>query len=217
MIPGSSEQLPTRFPIFPLSGAVLLPTGNMPLNIFEPRYLQMVRDAMKTDRVIGMIQPRNAEDNSDTPAVFGVGCAGYISNFDETDDGRYIISLTGVCRFDIANELDVTTPYRQVVGDFSRWRQDLAQEPPPENLRPGLVKVLGQFFEQHDIDVDWQAIEKAPLSGLVTSLAMICPFNPSEKQALLEATSLEQLANLLIALIQMSTMDLSDGDRTVRH
>jgi uncharacterized protein len=210
-----ASSLPERFPVFPLRGAMLLPGGNLPLNIFEPRYLQLVRDAMQTDRVIGMIQPRE-EGPAETPALFGTGCAGRITNFEETEDGRYLITLTGVCRFDVAEELEVGTPYRQVVGDFARWRQDLQQPAPPASLKVALLEALRRYFERHGIETDWAGIDAAPLAGLITSLCMICPFEPNEKQALLEAHDLTRQAKLLIALMQMDV--LAEGSTSaVRH
>ena len=139
MAPDGARQQPARrFPVFPLRGAMLLPGGNLPLNIFEPRYLRMVRDAMQTDRVIGMVQPK-ADAADDAPCeLYGTGCAGRITNFSETSDGRFLITLTGVCRFDIAAELEVATPYRQVVADFARWRQDLQPVAPPGELKASL-------------------------------------------------------------------------------
>lgn len=211
-----ASSVPSRFPIFPLRGAMLLPGGNLPLNIFEPRYLQMVRDAMQTDRVIGMIQPRGDSDEERTPGLFRTGCVGRISNVEETDDGRLLITLTGVCRFDVAAEHDVDTPYRQVTGDFSRWRQDLQPAPPPQALKAGLSAVLRTYFDRHGIEADWDAIEAAPLAGLVTSLCMICPFEPGEKQALLEAPDLERQARLLIALMEMETL-AERGGSIARH
>jgi hypothetical protein len=193
--------LPTRFPIFPLPGAILLPNGNLPLNIFEPRYLQMTRDAMRTDRVIGMVQPNGG--GTDCPNLFAVGCAGRITSFAETEDGRYLITLTGVCRYDVVEELRVSTPYRQVCASFQRWQMDLEPPPPSENLRPRLFDALRGYFEVHEISADWDQIRAAPLGGLITSLAMICPFEPCEKQALLEAEDPEQRAKVLITLLQM--------------
>jgi Lon protease-like protein len=208
-VPGGGESLPTRFPIFPLRGCLLLPNGNLPLNIFEPRYLAMVRDAMQTDQVIGMIQPRGEAEGDAAPALFQTGCAGRIGNFEETQDGRYLITLTGVCRFDIAQELDVTTPYRQVVASFTRWRGDLDPEPPPDRHKGDLVRALEVYFRRHEIEADWQALQAAPLAALVTSLAMICPFAPEEKQALLEAPAMADQAQLLVALMEMEA--LADG------
>ena len=196
---------------------MLLPGGNLPLNIFEPRYLQMVRDAMRTDRVIGMIQPRGepAEGGS-APELYRTGCAGRITNFSETDDGRFLITLTGVCRFDVADELEVATPYRQVQADFGRWREDLQPTPPPGELKTRLAKVLRVYFDRHGIEADWSAIESAPLAGLVTSLCMICPFEPEEKQALLEAGDSGRQARLLIALMEMEALAEPSGS-SARH
>jgi uncharacterized protein len=199
--PGLSG-LPGRFPVFPLAGAILLPSGNLPLNIFEPRYLQMTRDAMRTDRVIGMVQP-NGGGFQGEPALYPVGCAGRITSFAETDDGRYLITLSGICRYDIVEELSVSTPYRQVVAAFDRWQGDLQPPSPPDGLRPLLLEAIRTYFDAFDISCDWGQIESAPMPGLITSLAMICPFEASEKQALLEAADPEQRAEVLIALMQM--------------
>ena len=201
-----ASSLPRRFPVFPLRGAMLLPGGNLPLNIFEPRYLQMVCDAMQTDRVIGMVQPKAEGDPAPTPELYRTGCVGRITKFEETGDGRFLITLTGICRFDIAEELEVTTLYRQVAGDFSRWWQDLQPASPPIELKGSLLDVLKVYFDRHRIEADWSAIEAAPLSGLVTSLCMICPFEPEEKQALLEAADVGRQSRLLIALMQMEAL-----------
>jgi uncharacterized protein len=211
-----ASSLPDRFPVFPLRGAMLLPGGNLPLNIFEPRYLQMVRDAMQTDRIIGMIQPRADATDGITPDLYRTGCAGRITNFSETDDGRFLITLTGVCRFDVTSELDVATPYRQVVADFARWRHDLQPASPPGELKVSLAKVLRVYFDRHGIEAEWKAIENAPLAGLVTSLCMICPFEPEEKQALLEAGDATRQARLLIALMEMEALAESGGS-SARH
>jgi hypothetical protein len=211
---GLSGGIPTRFPIFPLPGAILLPGGNLPLNIFEPRYLQMTRDAMRTDRVIGMMQPCD-DALGEHPAVYQVGCAGRITSFAETQDGRYLITLTGLCRYDILEELPVTTPYRQVIASFDRWKSDLEQPSPSDSVRPTLTTALRAYFDVKDISADWAQIEAAPLAGLITSLAMICPFEPCEKQALLEADGAEERAEVLIALLQMGA--LGDKDMMARH
>jgi Lon protease-like protein len=211
------ESLPPRFPIFPLRGCLLLPGGNLPLNIFEPRYLAMVRDAMLTDRVIGMIQPRGEGRRRAAPELFGTGCAGRISNFSETDDGRFLITLTGLCRFDVAGELEVATAYRQVVADYGRWRQDLQPSPPPAALKVALLGVLRQYFVKHGIEADWPTLETAPLAALITSLAMICPFEANEKQALLEAPDLERQGRLLVALMRMDTVPPVGTDSSLKH
>jgi uncharacterized protein len=209
-----SGAIPARFPIFPLPGAILLPGGNLPLNIFEARYLQMTRDAMRTDQVIGMVQPCG-DAASGPPPIYHVGCVGRIASFAETEDGRYLISLTGLCRYDVLEELTVTTPYRQVVASFERWSQDLAEALPPDSLRPTLCAALRAYFEVNDISADWAQIEAAPLAGLITSLAMICPFEPCEKQALLEAVGADERCRVLIALLQMGA--LGDKDMLARH
>jgi len=211
-----TESLPQHFPIFPLAGALLLPGGNLPLNIFEPRYLQMVRDAMQTDRIIGMVQPLDAEEEAE-PRLYRTGCAGRISNFSETEDGRYLITLTGVARFDIARELEVETPYRQIEADFERWRDDRKRTPPPDEMRDGLLETLEAYFAHEEIEADWKAIRNAPLGGLVISLAMICPFEANEKQALLEAPTLEEQCRLLITLMQMTTRATEDGEASIKH
>jgi Lon protease-like protein len=200
-MPGTDlESLPARFPVFPLSGALLLPGGHLPLNIFEPRYLEMTRDAMRTERVIGMIQP--SRRGPQPPPLYGSGCAGKITAFRETEDGRFLITLTGMCRFRVAEELDTTTPYRQVVADFLPYRGDLEPAAPPDELRAPLLAAVRRFFDVQGIGADWQAIEQAPLAGLVTSLSMVCPFEPSEKQALLEADPPKR-ARTLVTLLQM--------------
>jgi uncharacterized protein len=209
-----SGAIPTRFPIFPLPGAILLPGGNLPLNIFEQRYLQMTRDAMRTDQVIGMVQPRN-DGGGGPPPIYQVGCVGRIASFAETEDGRYLISLTGLCRYDVLQELTVTTPYRQVIASFERWTQDLEEALPSDSLRPTLCAALRAYFEVNDISADWAQIEAAPLAGLITSLAMICPFEPCEKQALLEAVGADERCRVLIALLQMGA--LGDKDMLARH
>jgi uncharacterized protein len=206
--PGLSGALPIRFPIFPLPGAILLPGGNLPLNIFEPRYLQMTRDAMRTDRVIGMIQPTGG--GKGVPELYPIGCVGRISSFSETDDGRYLITLTGVCRFEVVEELAVDTAYRQVLASFDRWQCDLEPPTPSDSLRPTLVGALRGYFEVYEISADWGQVQAAPLAGLVTSLAMICPFEPCEKQALLEAEDPEQRARVLITLLQMGACGAKD-------
>jgi len=216
-MPELATSLPSRFPIFPLRGALLLPGGNLPLNIFEPRYLAMVRDAMQTDQVIGMIQPRPEGEETRAPRLYRTGCVGRITNFSETEDGRFLITLTGVCRFDVEEELEVPTLYRQVAADFARWRRDLQPEPPPAEIKAALLPVLRTYFDRHGIEADWSAIEAAPLAGLVTSLCMICPFEPEEKQALLEAADTARQARLLVALMQMEAMAAEPGGSSLRH
>mgnify|MGYP000026493722 FL=1 len=213
----AAQSVPTRFPIFPLEGALLLPGGNLPLNIFEPRYLAMVRDAMRTHRVIGMIQPTEPEQPGRRRAIYRTGCLGGITSFTETEDGRYLITLTGLCRFDVVEELTVATPYRQVVADFERWRGDLAPVEPPADARPRLLAATEAYFRRRGIETDWEAVRAAPLAALVTSLAMLCPFTPTEKQALLEAPDLAHQGELLIALMDMDVRAAQASAPPVRH
>jgi hypothetical protein len=212
----ASDTLPQRFPIFPLRGALLLPGGNLPLNIFEPRYLQMTRDAMQTDRVIGMIQPREGTAGEEPASVYATGCAGRITSFEETQDGRYLITLTGVSRFEMVEELVTVTPYRQIVAAFDRFPTDLDPAPADSGRREPLMEAMRGYFERQRIEIDWQAVDQAPFDGLVTSLAMICPFTPSEKQALLEADDQNARLDTLIALMRMHSFTADEGP-SVRH
>ncbi|KPF76401.1 peptidase S16 [alpha proteobacterium AAP81b] len=199
----ASAPLPAAIPVFPLTGALLLPRGMLPLNIFEPRYLAMVRDAMAAAgaaaRVIGMIQPR-AE--GDPPPLYDVGCLGRISEFKETDDGRILIALTGVTRFRVAAELDRTTPYRQVLVDYDEYRDDRGEPAPlAAAARAGLEDVLKAYLDTQGLAADWDAVKSADDEALVTTLAAVCPFDPAEKQALLEAEDLPLRAATLTALM----------------
>jgi hypothetical protein len=209
----ASDTLPHRFPIFPLSGALLLPGGNLPLNMFEPRYLQMTRDAMQTDRVIGMIQPREGTAINGEAPIYRVGCAGRITSFEETQDGRYLITLTGVSRFDVVASV---TPYRQVAASFDRFAADLNPVTADPAWRETLMSAMRGYFERQQIDIDWDAVSQAPFDGLVTSLAMICPFSASEKQALLEAADQNRRLETLIALMRMHSFTADEGPQ-VRH
>jgi len=201
MVTEDSAMLPNVLPVFPIGGAVLLPRGVMPLNIFEPRYLAMIRDAMAGDKLIGMIQPRASTDD-DKPGLFGVGCAGRITEFRETGDGRMVIALTGVARFAVARELDVTTPYRQVMPDFDAFADD-AGEPRPlaPAARSALETTLRSYLDTQGLSADWNAVAEADDDSLVTTLSAVCPFDPVERQALLEARDLPARAATLNALM----------------
>ncbi len=207
----SPNTLPTRFPVFPLAGALLLPGGNLPLNIFEPRYLQMTRDAMQTDKVIGMIQPKGEAEKGRPAELYPTGCAGRITSFEETDDGRYLITLTGVARFDVVEELVTVTPYRQVLAAFERWHEDLNPTAADAGRRSALIDAMHGYFDRQRIEIDWDAVAQAPLDGLITSLAMICPFAPSEKQALLEAANADGRMETLITLMRMQSFSAEDA------
>jgi Lon protease-like protein len=200
------ENLPASLPIFPLPGALLLPGGRLPLNIFEPRYLNMARDAIAGDRLIGMIQPNQESDDPGSAETYRTGCAGRIVAFSETEDRRYLITLAGLLRFDIASELPLEQGYRRVAPDFERFRDDLAEDTDDVD-RESLLEALRAYFEVSGLDSDWSAVEKAPDESLVTSLAMACPFDPPEKQALLEAMTLSERAETLITILRMSVLE----------
>ncbi|HYC68482.1 LON peptidase substrate-binding domain-containing protein [Brevundimonas sp.] len=207
-----AADLPQVIPVFPLPGAILLPRGQLPLNIFEPRYLNMIDDAMAGDRIIGMIQPQAG--SRVTPKLSPVGCAGRITSFAETSDGRYLITLTGCARFRLAVELPTQTPYRQVRADFSAFEADLAA-PPVDDVgldRDALLDALRAYLETRGLDIDWDTAETAPPEALINSLSMALPFEPSEKQALLEAPSLTDRSDVLTALMTIDAADSGDGD-----
>jgi len=197
-----TQMLPTVLAVFPIGGAVLLPRGVMPLNVFEPRYLAMVRDSMAGSKLIGMIQPRLIGGDATKPGLFDVGCAGRITEYRETGDGRMIIALTGVARFAVARELDVTTPYRQVMPDFDAFADD-AGEPRPlaPAARSALETTLRSYLDTQGLSADWAAVAEADDESLVTTLSAVCPFDPVERQALLEARDLPARAATLNALM----------------
>ena len=194
-------------PVFPLPGALLLPRGQMPLNIFEPRYLAMVDDSFRDGhRLIGMIQPDVAHTpkNSDKPALFRVGCVGRITQLAESGDGRYILELTGVSRFKVVEELEVLTPYRQCKVDFFAFVDDFTARMGEDDVdREALLAVLADFLKANNLKVDWEGVESAPNEALVNALAMMSPYGPAEKQAMLEAPDLKTRAEILIAVTEM--------------
>jgi uncharacterized protein len=199
------QDLPDIIPVFPLEGALLLPRGELPLNIFEPRYLQMVDDALRTHRLIGMVQPEMGADADETrPGLYACGCVGRITAFGESGDGRYVLTLTGIARYKVVEELNVDTPYRQCRVDFDAFRQDfIASEGADEVDRPSIIKTLRNFARSHQLTVDWRGIDAAPNESLVNALAMMSPFGPREKQALLEAADLKSRADVLIAIAEI--------------
>jgi len=204
------DDLPAHIPLFPLSGVLLLPRGELPLNIFEPRYLNMTVDALAGSRMIGMIQPTEHENSRPNPPLYKTGCAGRIVSFQETDDGRFLMTLKGVCRFDVTEELASTRGYRPAIADWSRYRDDMA--PGGEQIcRERLLRSLKSYFRLHEISADWNAIECSGDERLVTCLSMICPFAASEKQALLEAPTLAARGEVLTALVEMAVHARSPG------
>jgi Lon protease-like protein len=208
--------LPDTLPIFPLTGVLLLPRGRLPLNIFEPRYLAMTRDALGGERLIGMVQPSEPQQDNRggggmNPPVYPIGCAGRITSFSETDDGRYLLTLTGVSRFRIRDELPLLSGYRRIVAEWQPFTHDVETPSGTEFDRDRFIRGLKGFFTQRQISADWEAIEKAAGEHLINSIAMLCPFAPSEKQALLEAPDLDERARLLIALVEMAAVNPNQG------
>lgn len=210
--------LPDALPVFPLAEVLLLPRGHLPLNIFEPRYLAMVEDALATKRMIGMIQPADPASQESSPRLYGTGCAGRISRFEETGDGRYLIALKGVCRFDAAEELPMARGYRRIRPDWTRHAGDLVAESDAGLDRDRLLDVLRRYFDRHGLSADWDTLRQAPDERLVTCLSMICPFGASEKQALLEAPDLRARGAMLTTLVEMAVFgDTSPGPGGARQ
>lgn len=201
------EALPDVIPIFPLPGALLLPRGQMPLNIFEPRYLAMVDDALRSGhRLIGMIQPDPSHPGPDEnkPNLFRVGCVGRITQLAESGDGRYLIQLTGVARFRVEAELAVTTLYRQCHVTYRPFCDDFVARKGEEDVdRKALLRALSEFLKANKLKADWEGIENAPNEALVNALAMMSPYATAEKQALLEAPDLKTRAEILIAVTEI--------------
>ena len=203
--------LPLVLPVFPLPGCVLFPRWELNLNIFEPRYLNMIDDAMRASRLIGMIQ--TIDGPRVHPGLAGVGCAGRITSYAETSDGRYLITLTGICRFAVAREIEAQTPYRQVEPDWAAFQMDLAApaETDPD-IRHRLSEAFKAYAQHHGIQADWTAMQAASLETLVHALAAGCPFSHAEKQALLEARRLEERARALIALLEFGSAPGATGN-----
>jgi Lon protease-like protein len=207
----SLGDLPATLPVFPLDGALLLPGGALPLQIFEPRYLNMVDDVMAGQRLIGMVQTVAGGDRT-RPGLARVGCVGRITAYSETGDGKYLITLSGVCRFRTGEELSTTTPYRQVRADFSAYAVDL--EPGGDDLefeRVPFLAALRRYLDLRGLGVDWEAVAAAPGPALVTSLCMALPFDPAEKQALLEARNVDERRAALAALLEIGAAQASQS------
>jgi Lon protease-like protein len=207
----SPKDIPDVIPVFPLPRALLLPRAELPLNIFEPRYLQMIEDAMQGHRVIGMIQPNEPHEGVEkVPPLYPVGCAGRLTSFAETGDGRYQVVLTGIVRFRVIEELTVATPYRQCKADYREYAEDLVQGLGEDEVdRESLLKTLANYLAANSIDADWSGITQAPTEALVNGLSLMSPFGVREKQALLEAADLRTRAELLVAATEIA---LAAGD-----
>lgn len=220
-------ELPQTLPVFPLTGVILMPHGRLPLNVFEPRYLALVEDALATPhRLVGMIQPREPGSEGMTrgsvippsPPLYATGCAGRISMFSETEDTRVLITLVGVCRFDVAEEVPTMRGYRRVVPNFAPWQSDLAPEATAHGAidRERLIQPLRAYFAARNITTDWNAVAQTPDDRLVVTLAMNCPFEPQERQALLECRSMAELTRAVTALLDMA-VTTTPGSEPAKH
>ena len=241
----SLADLEGELPIFPLPGALLLPRGRLPLNIFEPRYLNLIDDALRSRRLIGMLQPQGVEsdDEDDEEAgdeaeaggsrasfimprgpqtiahegpstLYRVGCAGRLISFVEREDGTFAVTLAGVARFRIRQEIEPLHGYRRVIPDFTAFAGDLVEPEAVAFDREALVTALRRFFVQRGFEARWEAIEQMDDETLIITLSMICPFAVAEKQALLEAVTLSERAATLLALLQMAGHETDDGRKS---
>lgn len=201
----SAADLPQTIPVFPLPGALLLPRSRLPLHIFEPRYLTMLDDVLKAShRLIGMIQPRDVPQ-SDEKKLHSIGCAGRVTGFSETEDGRYMITLSGVSRFRVQAELDGFTPYIRCDVDWGGFERDLGGAEKDQGFdRTRLLEILDRYFESQNLTTDRDALCEAEDELLINSLSMLCPFDPEDKQALLEAPSLSTRRETLVTLIEFA-------------
>ena len=215
----SAEDFPDIVPVFPLPGALLLPRGQMPLNIFEDRYIAMIDDALRTARLVALIQPvPDQPSKSGTPELYSVGCLGRITQFAETGDGRYLVTLTGIARFQIGQEMPSVTPYRQFKFDVEPYLTDLEARAGEDDVdREALIEALRKFSKANDVSIDWDGVKEAPNEALVNALSMMSPYGVKEKQALLEATDLKNRADMLVAITEMElARQFSDGETTVQ-
>ena len=199
--------LPQRIPVFPLPRAILLPRATLPLNIFEPRYLQMVEDVMATSRVLGMVQPDGPEDDDPvarTAPLRRIGCAGRVTSYEELDDGRFVITLTGIARFAILEEVPLEKPYRICTVSYDSFAADFDTGAGEDDVdRQGLLKALKAYLEARSLKADWSAVSKSSNETLINSLSIVSPYGPEEKQALLQAANLKSRAEMLVALAEM--------------
>ena len=207
--------MPAPIPVFPLQGALLLPGARMPLNIFEPRYLAMVDDALAGHRTIGMIQPKVPEQAvaDDHPPLHDLGCAGRIVSFEETGDGRYLVGLRGLCRFGVAEELALHNGYRRVRPDYDPWAGDFGPQDSAGIDRAALAGALKAYLAARQLGADWDAVDKTATGELIAIVAMVCPFSPLEKQALLQCPSLTGRAELIISMLTMDSAGAPAPDR----
>jgi hypothetical protein len=199
----SIDELPSKIAIFPLTGAVLFPQTQLPLNIFEPRYLQMIDEVLSSpDRIMGMIQPNLSKDNPNSKNLKQVGCAGRISSFSETDDGRYLVTLSGLIRFEVIQELDTTTTYRQIMATYKNYQNDLKPSNVENIDRKSLLVLIKKYLEHRNLLIDWEIIEQSPTEQLINYSGVLVPFEPEEKQLLLETNTLFDRCKILESLFQ---------------
>lgn len=207
----SPADLPDQIPLFPLSGALLLPRTDLPLNIFEPRYLLMIEQAMKADRIIGIIQPAENGDMV-APRLESIGCAGRITSYSETDDGRLLVTITGICRFSILSEVNVATPYRQARVDYRPFAVDFVNETGARSVnREQLITAFRQYLEANNMSADWKEVEAVSTEVLVNTLSLLAPYPARDKQALLEAPDLKSRADVLVALTELALAKSAPG------
>jgi uncharacterized protein len=217
----SPADIPASLPVFPLQGCILLPRSNLPLNIFEPRYLSLIDDVLAGDRLMGIVQPLATEEES--PQSKGhplrqTGCAGRLSAFSETDDGRLLITLTGICRFDITGETRTSKPYRICDVNYAPYKKDLVRGYGQNAVDwPKFLEVLKTYLEARKLSADWDSIQRSPTELLINTLAMISPYGPEEKQALLEAPDLKTRSEVLMALAEMEIAAPGSGPGTSLH
>ena len=203
------QNFPKRIPVFPISNFIIFPKTTVPLNIFEPRYLEMVNDSMKSDKLIGMVQPKNSKDENGIPKLHNVGCLGKITSFRETEDGRYLIELKGKIRFQIINEVNTDKKYRSVEVDYKGFSNDLSDEKEKLNFSDLelIFKDLKSLFEKKGFIINWKALEKQSLNETINALAMASPFSLEEKQILLEAKSLDTRKNKIAEILKTYIFD----------
>lgn len=208
--------LPDIIPVFPLPGALLLPRARLPLHIFEPRYLQMLEDVLKTpQRLIGMVQPREVPGGGEK-RLHAIGCAGRLTGFSETEDGRYMVTLSGISRFRVVSEVQGFSPYRRCTVDWAPFTRDLGPvETDGGFRREAFLDLLGRYFAAMELSTDWGSLREAEEELLINSLSMLCPFDPEDKQALLEAPSLETRRETLVTLIEFALRG-GNGDEVMQ-
>lgn len=211
----TAKDLPAEIPLFPLTGVLLLPRGELPLNIFEPRYIDMIDDALCSNRLIGIIQPRDADVKSccGDCETYDVGCAGRITEYSETEDGRYIVTLRGLARFRVTSELPKDKTYRRAQIDWSSFEGDLQHVDCLAIDRTNLKCKLKSYFDQQNMQCCWESIEKTPDQKLMAMLAMVCPLLPSEKQALLEIQDCKKRAEMFMSMLTMAICPGSCSDK----